>query len=206
MHALLKGASVLGETHALLGTPSWRQQFEPFPDFRNLSRNSFSQRTKCCGLEGSSQLFKAHLDRVHRAAPVFLGVITLASVLVLFLWDARPGLFSAGAHDVLGALPLALIAFAYMVYQTIRRPGAAELFKAILLSIAFLLWAANQLWPEAARATLYNDLAIGLFVLDVFLVMVGWPASSPDESFAEGYNGQTGGEVGNESGSRKRSA
>ena len=27
--------------------------------------------------------------------------------------------------------------------------------------------------------------AIALFVLDVFLVMIGWPATSPDESFGE---------------------
>lgn len=130
---------------------------------------------------------RAHLDRAHRAAPVLLGVITMVSVVVLFVWDALPGRFPAKAHDLLGALPLALIAVAYLVYQTVRRPGAAELFKAVLLSAAFLLWAANQFWPDAARATLYNDLAIGLFVLDVFLVMVGWPASSPDESFAESY-------------------
>ena len=111
----------------------------------------------------------------------------MASVVVLLVWDALPGLFPAKAHDVLGALPLALIAVAYLVYQTVRHPGPAELFKAVLLAIAFLLWAANQLWPDAAQATLYNDLAIGLFVLDVFLVMIGWPASSPDESFAESY-------------------
>jgi hypothetical protein len=111
----------------------------------------------------------------------------MASVVVLLVWDALPKLFPARAHDILGALPLALVAIAYLVYQTVRRPGAAELFKSILLAIAFLLWAANQLWPDAAQATLYNDLAIGLFVLDVFLVMVGWPAGSPDESFADSY-------------------
>jgi len=130
---------------------------------------------------------KAHLDRAHRAAPVFLGVVTLASVVVLLARDALPRLFPARAHDFLGAFPLALIAFAYLVYQTIRHPGRAEVFKAVLLAVAFLLWAANQFWPDAAYATLCNDLAIGLFVLDVFLVMVGWPASSPDEAFAESY-------------------
>ncbi len=62
------------------------------------------------------------------------------------------------------------------------------MFKAVLLAAAFLFWAANQFWPEAARATLYNDLAVALFVLDVFFVMVGWPSSSPDESFAESYS------------------
>ena len=38
-------------------------------------------------------------------------------------------------------------------------------------------------------ATLFNDIAIALYVLDVFLVMVGWPTTSPDESFAETFTG-----------------
>jgi hypothetical protein len=62
-----------------------------------------------------------------------------------------------------------------------------EFVKAILLSIAFFFWAANQLWPDLRAATLFNDIAIALFVLDVFFVIVGWPATSPDESFAEMY-------------------
>ena len=130
---------------------------------------------------------KSHLDRAHRAAPVALGILTLLSVLALLVWDASPRLFPPNAHNLLGALPLALIAVAYLVYQSIRRPGAAELFKATLLAAAFLLWAANQYWSQAACATLLNDLAIALFVLDVFFVLIGWPASSPDESFAETY-------------------
>ena len=130
---------------------------------------------------------KAHLDRAHRALPLLLAVLTLVSVVVLLVWDAVPAFFPANAHDWLGAAPLALIAFAYLVYQTIRRPGPQELFKAALLAIAFLLWAANQLWPSSPRANLYNDLAIALFVLDVFFVIAGWPATSPDESFAESF-------------------
>ena len=128
------------------------------------------------------------LNRAHRALPAIAGVITLASVGVLLAWDAAPQLFPARAHDILGAFPLAMIAVAYMLYQSAHRPPARELLKAILLAIAFLFWAANQLWPESPRTTLYNDIAIALFVLDVFLVMIGWPATSPDESFAETYS------------------
>ena len=127
------------------------------------------------------------LDRVHRAAPVILGVFTLVAVGVLFAWDAFPGYFPARAHDFLAALPLATIAFAYLVYQTKHRPPLREWIKAIMLAVAFLFWAANQLWPDLRQATLFNDIAIALFVLDVFLVMIGWPATSPDESFAETY-------------------
>src|ERR1035437_7388047 len=131
---------------------------------------------------------RAKIEGAHRAAPLVVGVITLVSVLVLLVSDALPRLFPVGAHGVLGALPLALIALAYLIYQTVRRPGPAEILKAVLLAIAFLFWAANQFWPEAAAATLFNDIAIALFVLDVFFVIVGWPASSPDESFAESYS------------------
>lgn len=127
------------------------------------------------------------LDRAHRALSVTLGVITLASVGVLLAWDIRPALFPSGAHELLGALPLALIAFAYLVYQSAHRPPMREWVKAIVLAVAFLFWAANQFWPNLHQAILFNDIAITLFVLDVFLVILGWPAASPDESFAESY-------------------
>jgi hypothetical protein len=133
---------------------------------------------------------KAPIDRARgAAAPVLVGVASLVAVVLLLAWDSFPKLFPRGAHNLLGALPLALIAVAYLIYQAARRPGRAEIFKAILLALAFLLWAANQFWPDAACATLLNDLAIALFVLDVFFVMIGWPASSPAESFAESYVG-----------------
>jgi multisubunit Na+/H+ antiporter MnhG subunit len=127
------------------------------------------------------------LDRAHRAAAVIVAVITLASVIVLLVWDAAPQLFPAKAHDLLGAFPLAMIAVAYLIYQRAHLPPIRELLKAIMLAVAFLFWAANQLWPESPRTILYNDIAIALFVLDVFLVIIGWPATSPDESFAETY-------------------
>jgi uncharacterized membrane protein len=125
------------------------------------------------------------LDRAHRALPVILGVVTLADVVVLLVWDAFPQRFPARSHDFLAAFSLALIAFAYLVYQMVHRPPGRELSKAIMLAVAFLFWAANQLWPDLPQATLFNDIAIALFVLDVFLVMFGWPPTSPDTSFAE---------------------
>lgn len=127
------------------------------------------------------------LDRVRQAIPVVLGLATLACVGVLFGWDTFPLLFPYRAHEVLAALPLALIALAYLVHQAAHRPQPRELGKAILLAVAFLLWAANQFWPNIPQSTLFNDIAVALFVLDVFLVMIGWPQASPDESFANAY-------------------
>ena len=127
------------------------------------------------------------LDRAQRAIPLALGVVTLTSVGVLLAWDVHPKAFPARAHDFLASFPLAMIAIAYFLYQSAHRPPAMEFVKAIMLAAAFLFWAANQLWPDIRQATLFNDIAIALFILDVFLVMIGWPTSSPDESFAEIY-------------------
>jgi hypothetical protein len=127
----------------------------------------------------------SRLDRSRRTLPVILGVVTLADVGVLLVWDAFPQLFPPKTHDFLAAYALALIALAYLVYQIAHRPARMELAKAILLATAFLFWSANQLWPDLPLATLFNDIAIALFVFDIFLIMVGWPASSPDSSFAE---------------------
>lgn len=119
--------------------------------------------------------------------PLRLGQLTLVSVVLLVVWDAYPRAFPARAHDLLGALPLALIAVTYLLYQAGRRARAAELLKAMVLAAAFLLWAANQFWPTAPSATLWNDLAIALFVLDVFLAVAGWPDTVRRETFRDTY-------------------
>lgn len=120
-----------------------------------------------------------------RVLSILLGAVTLASVAVLLGWDVFPRLFPAGTHAILAAFSLAMIALAYLVYQIALRPAAFEFLKAIMLAVAFLFWAANQFWPDSPRATLFNDIAIALFVLDMFLVIVGWPRTSRDSSFAE---------------------
>jgi hypothetical protein len=116
-----------------------------------------------------------------------LGLATLIGVAVLLAWDVYPGAFPEKAHDTLAAFPLAMIAVAYLAFQAVRRPTAMEFIKALILAAAFLCWAANQFWPDRRQATLLNDIAIALFVLDVFLVIAGWPSALPDESFAETY-------------------
>jgi hypothetical protein len=118
-----------------------------------------------------------------RALPAGVGVLTLLSVAVLLIGDASPQLLSARVHDILAALPLVLVAFAYMLLQGIRRARPTDWGKALIVSLAFLFWAANQISADRATATLFNDAAIALFVLDVFLVIIGWP-SDPHRSAA----------------------
>ncbi|HVN92550.1 MAG TPA: hypothetical protein VMT38_02585 [Terracidiphilus sp.] len=119
-----------------------------------------------------------HRGSHQRVVAVVLGAVTLAAVALLLGWDAFPLHYPAGSHRFLGAFSLALIALAYLVDQSARRPTPLEFAKAAMLAAAFLFWAANQYWPNSPQATVFNDIAIALFVLDVFLVIAGWPKTS----------------------------
>lgn len=124
-------------------------------------------------------------DRARKASSLIPGAASLAVAGALIVRDACPGLFSARTHDLLAAFSLAVIAFAYLVYQAARRAAGVEFAKSILVAAAFLFWAANQFWSNLREAALFNDIAVALFVLDIFLVMAGWPSASPESSFAE---------------------
>jgi hypothetical protein len=123
-------------------------------------------------------------DRARRLVPLVLGGVALVVVVLLFVQDAAPRLFPARSHSFLAASSLAMIALAYLVFRLAHRPSFTELAKAVLLAAAFLFWAANQFWPNLPQAPLFNDIAIGLFVLDVFLVISGWPSASKCSFFA----------------------
>ena len=125
--------------------------------------------------------------RPGRLLSLILGIITLAAVVLLFIVDAAPRLLPAGSHDSLAAFSLAMTACAYVIFQMARHRALAELVKTILLAAAFLFWAANQIWPNLPQASLFNDIAIGLFVLDVFFVIAGWPAGSSESVLDDGY-------------------
>ncbi|HEX3905289.1 MAG TPA: hypothetical protein VH853_20855 [Polyangia bacterium] len=118
----------------------------------------------------------ARAAQSRRSVSVVLGLVTLASVALLLTWDFVPARFPAGSHDTLSALPLALIALAALVHRLEQRPTRAELARTMLLAAAFLFWSANQFWPESPRATLFNDLAVALFVIDVWLAIAARPS------------------------------
>jgi hypothetical protein len=109
--------------------------------------------------------------------PSLLALGALVLVLPLALWNFAPGAFPARAHDGLAALPLAVIATSQLLHQLTGRPGRRQLAQAIMLSTGFLLWAATQLWPEWPHALVLNDLAIGLFVTDLYLGITARPAT-----------------------------
>jgi hypothetical protein len=122
---------------------------------------------------------------------VTFGALTIACVAALLMWNVVPLAFPIGAHALLGSLPLAMIAIALLIYQVARRPPRRELLRALIAAAAFACWAANQLLSDIPQALLLNDMAIALFVLDVFLLIVSAPPVWPAEDmliarFAQG--------------------
>jgi len=126
-------------------------------------------------------------DRKHKDPAVILGVVTLAGVVLLLVQDTAPKVLPSINHSFLAAFSLALIACAYMVFQLANRATLMELAKTALLAAAFLFWAANQLLPNGRESGLYNDIAIALFVLDVF-----WVISSRTPASKESFPGEVG--------------
>ena len=80
------------------------------------------------------------LIRIHKLLPLILGAITLASVVLLLVADMLPKTLAKIHHDMLGAVPLALIAIAYLLHQTVLRPSPKEVLKTVMVAMAFLFW------------------------------------------------------------------
>ena len=121
-------------------------------------------------------------SRLQRTLPASAGVLALLSVGALLICDASPRHFPANVHDTLATLPLVLAAIAFLLLQAVRRARLAEWAKATILAVAFLFWGASQIWEDRAIAMLCNDMAVALFVLDVVLVIFGWPSDIPPET------------------------
>jgi hypothetical protein len=96
-------------------------------------------------------------------------VLALGSGAFLLCTDL---FWSPGApfgHAPVSAAPLLLIGLAACVFQFFTRPKPLDLFKALIVSAAFLFWGVDQLLPPGWFATTLGDLVIVLYVIDL-----GW--------------------------------
>lgn len=103
---------------------------------------------------------------------LLLAFAVVSSVALLAL-DVSQGFREGDARRVVSALPLIAIALACLAFHATWTPEPLDLLKRVLLSAAFLFWAANQLFPTRGWAPIANDVAIALFVLDLALILWG---------------------------------
>jgi hypothetical protein len=110
------------------------------------------------------------MERPKRAdLPLALAALAVLALGPLLLWNVSPAAFGADAHDRLAPLPLGLVAASSLLHQLRGAASRIGRLRAVMLSVGFCLWAATQLWPAWPHALRLNDLAIALFVLEIFL-------------------------------------
>lgn len=80
-------------------------------------------------------------------------------------------LLSALPHAPLSAAPLLLVGVAALSFQVLTRPKPFDLFKALLVSLAFMLWGVDQMFPAGWLATTIGDVVIVLYVIDLCWMM-----------------------------------
>lgn len=118
----------------------------------------------------------------HPAVPSFIsGTISVFTGLLimlalgagggLLLSDLAPHLFVDLPHAPLSAAPLLLIGAASLGFQVLTRPKPLELFKALLVSLAFILWGIDQMLPPGWLTTTVGDVVITLYVIDLGWIM-----------------------------------
>jgi len=75
-------------------------------------------------------------------------------------------------HMPISAAPLLLIGVAYLAFQALIRAPLLDLFKALIVSSAFILWGIDQLLPAGRFATILGDIVIVLYVIDLGWMMI----------------------------------
>lgn len=98
-------------------------------------------------------------------------IVVLALIAGTFLLASD--LFAALLpHMPISAAPLLLSGAAYLAFQVLIRAPLLDLFKALIVSSAFILWGIDQLLPAGWLATTLGDIVIVLYVIDLGWMMM----------------------------------
>jgi hypothetical protein len=105
-----------------------------------------------------------------------LALIALAWLLLPDLWSGfRPSL----RHQQAGALALMFVGSSFCCMQFSAGGRRKEMLKGLLLGLAFVLWGGEQFLPAGAAVTAMDSLVIGIFVVDLGLVIAGHLETPP---------------------------
>jgi hypothetical protein len=111
-----------------------------------------------------------------------LALIALAWLLLPDLWSSfHPSL----RHQRAGALALMFVGSSFICVQFSTGGRWRDMLKGWLLGLAFVLWGGEQFLPPGAAVTAMDGFVIGIFVVDLGLVIAGHletpPKAGPNE-------------------------
>jgi hypothetical protein len=120
----------------------------------------------------SRQATDYSLSFVHTLFFLFTWVIVILALVAGVILLTRDVFLTGLPHIPVSAAPLLLIGAAYLGFQVLLRPKPLDLFKALIVSSAFILWGVDQMLPGGWVATTLGDVVITLYVLDLAWMMI----------------------------------
>lgn len=103
---------------------------------------------------------------------VFL-LVALGGFAALWGHDLGQGFHYDAAHQRKGSPPFIFIGVAFIAFQLSQPDLRWQQIKGLLLGSAFALWGAEQFIQPSWWLTILDDLVIGVFVVDLGLVIGG---------------------------------
>ena len=109
---------------------------------------------------------------VHKLLYLFTWVIVVLALVAGVALLTSDVFLTILPHAPVSAAPLLFIGAAYLGFQVLLRPKPLDLFKALIVSSAFILWGVDQLFPLGRVATTLGDVVITLYVIELGWVMI----------------------------------
>jgi hypothetical protein len=113
------------------------------------------------------------MNRVFRSLSIFLLTLSVISFAVLWQHDIQNEFRYDAAHLRMGSPPFIFIGLAFIAYQLGRSCSWHARIKGLLLGAAFALWGSEQFLPATRWLTLMDNLVIGIFVVDLGIIVAG---------------------------------
>ena len=102
---------------------------------------------------------------------VFLLALSVVSFAILWKHDVQTEFHYNAVHLRNASPPIIFIGLAFIAYQLSRSCPWRQRIQGLLLGAAFALWGCEQFLPAGPWLTLMDDLVIGIFVLDLGIIM-----------------------------------
>ncbi len=99
--------------------------------------------------------------------------LSVFSFAILWKHDVQNAFHYDAAHLRMGSPPFILIGLAFIAYQLSQSCPWRQRVKGLLLGVAFALWGSEQFLPASSWLTLMDDIVIGIFVVDLGVIVAG---------------------------------
>jgi len=134
--------------------------------------NNFLEQETLPSAPSSESSQVRSLSSTHRRLRLITWAIAVLALIAGIMLLASDLFLATLPHAPISAAPLLLIGAAYLAFQAYIRSGPLDLFRALIVSAAFILWGIDQMLPSGWFAMTLGDIVIMLYVIDLAWLMI----------------------------------